>query len=81
MARRSERMPTNIRPSESSSSVRIASVIKIIRFSFAAASSSPPSIIPAGNPGIIDAIFDKDPLHLVSLNDMESRELPTCSLY
>jgi hypothetical protein len=37
--------------------------MKIIRFSLADVSSSFPSIIPAGIPGIIEAILDNDPLH------------------
>jgi hypothetical protein len=53
---------TKIKPSESSSSALIASVMKIIRFSFEDVSSSFPSIMPAGIPGIIDAILDNDPL-------------------
>lgn len=57
---------TKTSPSESSSSARIASVMKIMRLSLDAASSSPPSSIMPDIPGIIDVILDNDPLHLMS---------------
>lgn len=42
----------------------MASVMYIMRFNLAEVSSSLPSIMPCGMPGIIDAIFDIDPLQV-----------------